>query len=53
MLMKSYDFEYWNSLDSRYTIIAIEAESKLEAIKKFKMLHPHKKYRLLDDLIED
>jgi len=53
MLMKSYDFEYWNSLDSRYTIIAIEAESKLEAIKKFKRLHPHKKYRLLDDLIED
>jgi len=44
------DFEYWSSLDSRYIILTIEAESKTEAIKEFKSRHPHKKYRLLDPL---
>jgi len=44
------DFEYWSSLDSRYIILEIEAESKTEAVKEFKNTHPHKKYRLLDPL---
>jgi hypothetical protein len=48
--MKTFDFEYWSSLDSRYIILTIEAESKTEAIKEFKNRHPHKKYRLLDPL---
>ena len=45
-----FDFEYWSSLDSRYIILEIEAESKKEAVKEFKNMHPHKKYRLLDQL---
>ena len=45
-----FDFEYWSSLDSRYIILEIEAESKTEAVKEFKNMHPHKKYRLLDPL---
>ena len=48
--MKTFDFEYWSSLDSRYRILAIEAESKTEAIKEFKNRHPHKKFRRLDPL---
>ena len=28
----------------------IEAESETEAIKEFKSMHPHKKFRLLDPL---
>ena len=48
--MKTFDFEYWSSVDSRYIILTIEAESKTEAIKEFKNRHPHKKYRLLDPL---
>jgi hypothetical protein len=51
--MKSFYFEYWDSLDSRYVIIPIEAESEVKAIKTFKMMHPHKKYRLLDDLLDE
>jgi len=47
-----YEFEYWSSLDSKYIIIKIEAESKTDAIKEFKQRHPHKKYRLLDLLEE-
>lgn len=43
-----YEFEYWSSLDIKYIIITIEAESKTDAIKEFKQKHPHKKYRLLD-----
>jgi hypothetical protein len=50
MTMKTFDFEYWSSVDSRYIILTIEAESKTEAIKEFKSRHPHKKYRLLDPL---
>jgi hypothetical protein len=47
-----YEFEYWSSLDTRYVIISIEAESKTDAIKEFKQRHPHKRYRLLDPLDE-
>ena len=50
LTMKTFDFEYWSSLDSRYIILKIEAESKTEAIKEFRNRHPHKKYRLLDPL---
>ncbi len=50
--MKSYDFEYWDSLDSRYVILTIEADSERDALKEFKNRHPHKKYRLLDELDE-
>ena len=46
----TFDFEYWSSLDSKYIIITIKAESKTEAVKEFKNMHPHKKYRLLDPL---
>jgi hypothetical protein len=48
--MKTFDFEYWSSLDSKYIILSIQAESEAEAVKKFKNMHPHKKYRLLDPL---
>ena len=47
-----YEFEYWSSLDTRYVIISIEAESETDAIKEFKQRHPHKRYRLLDPLDE-
>ncbi len=47
-----YDFEYWSSLDTRYIILTIEAESKTVAVKEFKKRHPHKKYRQLDPLDE-
>jgi len=47
-----YEFEYWSSLDTRYVIISVEAESKTDAIKEFKQRHPHKRYRLLDPLDE-
>ena len=50
--IKSYEFEVWSSLDSRYVIVSIEADSKTEAIKLFKRSHPHKKYRLLDDPVD-
>ena len=43
-----YDFEYYSSLDIKYIIITIEAESKTDAIKEPEHRHPHKKYRLLD-----
>ena len=49
MIMR-YDFEYWSSLDTRYIILTIEAESKTDAVKEFKKRHPHKKYRQLDPL---
>ncbi len=51
MIMK-YDFEYWSSLDTRYIILTIEAESKTAAVKEFKKRHPHKKFRQLDQLDE-
>ena len=51
--LKSYDFEYWDSLDSRNVVLSIEAESKMEAVKEFKSRHPHKKYRLLDDQLDE
>jgi hypothetical protein len=50
--MTVYEFEVWSSLDARYVIVSIQAESTIEAIKQFKRSHPHKKYRLLDDAIE-
>lgn len=46
--IKTYEFEYWSSLDSRYITIKIDGKSKTDAIKEFKNRHPHKKYRLLD-----
>ena len=48
--MKTFEVEYWSSLDSKYIISEIEAESETEAVKQFKSMHPHKKYRLLDTL---
>lgn len=45
-----FDIEYWSSLDSKYVILTIEAESKFEAVKEFKNMHPHKKHRILDPL---
>lgn len=48
--MGSFDFEYWDSLDSKYVILSIRAETRADAIKEFKEQHPHKKYRLLDPL---
>ena len=45
-----FDFEYWSSLDSSYIILTIEAESRSKAVKEFKSMHSHKKYRLLDSL---
>lgn len=50
--VKSFDFEYWDSFDSRYVIISIKAESERDAVTEFKNMHPHKKYRLLEDLDE-
>ena len=50
---KAYEFEFWSSFDKKYIIITITAESKKEAIKRFRQSHPHKKYRLLDDLVPD
>ena len=49
-LVMKFDFEYWSSLDSRYINLTIEAKSKTEAVKEFKSMHPHKKYRVLDPL---
>lgn len=48
--MQVYEIEYWSSLDSKYIILSIEAESETDAIKQFRSMHPHKKYRLLDPL---
>ena len=48
--MQTYEFEYWSSLDSKYIILQIEAESEKEAIKQFKNMHPHKKFRLLESI---
>ena len=45
-----FEFEYWSSLDSKYIIVPIEAESETAAIKEFNKMHPHKKYRILDPL---
>jgi hypothetical protein len=50
--MESYYFEYWDSLDSKYIVLSIKAKSKIEAIKEFKKQHPHKKYRLLDNILD-
>ena len=52
LMMRTYEFEYWSSLDSKYIILEIEAESEVDAVKQFKKMHPHKKYRLLDPLDE-
>ena len=51
-MIKSYEFEVCSSLNSRYIIVRIEADSKKEATKLFRRKHPHKKYRLLEDLLE-
>ena len=48
----TFDFEYWDSLASRYIVLSLEAKSKTEAIKEFKKRHPHKKFRLLDDVLD-
>ena len=48
--MRTYEFEIWSSLDSKYVIIKIDAPSKTVAVKLFKRLHPHKKYRLIDQV---
>ena len=45
-----FDFEFWSSLDTRYIILSVDAESKTEAVKEFKSRHRHKKNRLLDPL---
>ena len=45
-----FEFEYWSSLDSKYIIVQIEAESEKDAKTKFHKMHPHKKYRMLDPL---
>lgn len=50
--IQAFDFEYWSSLDSRYITLTIEAESRKEAVKEFRNMHPHKKFRLLDPLDE-
>jgi hypothetical protein len=50
--IKTFEFEYWSSLDSRYVVLAIEAESEADAVKEFRSRHPHKRYRLLDPLEE-
>lgn len=47
-----YEFEYWSSLDKGYVFVTIEAESKTDAVKIFRQMHPHKKYRVLDPLDE-
>lgn len=47
-----YDFEYWSSLDGKYITLTIEAESKTAAVKDFKGMYPHKKFRQLDPLDE-
>ena len=49
-IVMKFDFEYWSSLDSRYIILQIDAESKIKAVKEFKNMHPHKKYRVLNPL---
>ena len=49
-VLKSFDFEYWDSLDSKNVIITIKAETEVDAIKEFRSMHPHKKYRVLDPL---
>ena len=48
--MQQYEFEYWSSLDSKYLIIIIDAELKIDAIKEFKKRHSHKKFRLIEPL---
>lgn len=48
--MQKYEIECWSSIDSKYIILQIEAESESDTIKQFKSMHPHKKYRLLDPL---
>ena len=46
-------FEYWDSLDRKYVVLTIEAESKADAVKEFNKQQPHKKYRILDDLLDE
>jgi hypothetical protein len=48
--MKTFEIEYWSSLDSKYITLQIEADSETNAVKRFKNMHPHKKYRVLDPL---
>jgi hypothetical protein len=48
--MQTFEIEYWSSLDSKYIILQIEAESEKEAIQQFKQMHPHKKHRLLEPI---
>lgn len=48
--MTEYEFEFWSSPDSQYLFVRIDADSRIEAIKQFKRKHPHKKFRLLDDV---
>ena len=48
-----FEFEYWSSLDSKYIIVTIEAESEKDAKTKFHQMHPHKKYRMLDPIDDE
>jgi hypothetical protein len=48
--MPVFEFEYWDSLDNKYRIVELEAKSESEAHKKFRAMHPHKKYRLFEPL---
>jgi len=48
-----FEFEYWSSLDSKYIIVPIEAESEKDAKTEFHKMHPHKKYRMLDPLDDE
>ena len=48
--MAKFEIEYWSSLDNKYIILEIEADSEAAAVKLFKAMHPHKKYRVLAPL---
>ena len=52
-LSLEFYFEYWDSLDQKYIVLTIEAESKSDAVKEFYTQQPHKKYRLLDDPFDE
>ena len=49
-LALKFEIEYWSSLDTKYVILEIEAESESDAVNQFKNMHPHKKFRVLDPL---
>ena len=53
LIVMKFEFEYWSSLDSKYMIVPIEAETEADAKKMFNKMHPHKKYRLLDPLDDE